>query len=151
MRYNLVSCKNMDLQIQFHLETVTGEKRSQKERFVFRIFRFGKTVDQVNQYSVFSLLLFLIVVEAFSRETRSRCREELLYDLTFAGKSLSKGKLEAWKGTLESKSLRVNVKKTKMILSSQKTRKFWKEGKFLCAVCRKDVGNDSIICKFCKC
>ena len=45
----------------------------------------------------------------------------------------------------------MNVKKTKMILSSQNTRKFRKEGKFPCAVGRKDVGNDSIICKFYKC
>lgn len=65
---------------------------------------------------MFSPLLFLIVLET-SRETRIGCQEKLLYDLAIAGESFQslKGKLEAWKRTLESKSVRVNVQKTKMI------------------------------------
>ena len=51
-----------------------------------------------------------------------------------------KGKLEAWKGALESKELRGNVKKTKMIISCEKARKDWKEGKFPFTVCWKTVG-----------
>lgn len=88
---------------------------------------------------MFSPLLFLIVLEILSRETRIGCQEKLLYDLAIAGESFQslKGKLEAWKRTLESKSVRVNVQKTKMILSSQKTRKFRIEGKFPCVAVEK--------------
>ena len=52
-----------------------------------------------------------------------RCLEELLYtdDLPLVSKKLEglEGRLEGWKRTLESKGLRVNVKKTKMIISSE--------------------------------
>ena len=40
------------------------------------------------------------------------------------------------KGELESNGLRVNVKKTKMILSSGNAGKVTIEGKFPCAVCK---------------
>ena len=63
-------------------------------------------------------LLFII-----SKEIRSGCLEELLYtdDLPLVSKKLGglEGRLEGWKRTLESKGLRVNVKKTKMIISSE--------------------------------
>ena len=48
-----------------------------------------------------------------------------------------KGRLEVWRRALESKRLRVNVKKTKMIISSQNAGKVKIEGKFSCAVCRR--------------
>ena len=46
------------------------------------------------------------------------------------------GRLEAWKGALESKLLRINFKKTKMI-SSENAGKITIEIKFRCAFCRK--------------
>ena len=56
-----------------------------------------------------SPLLFIIVLEAVSREIRSGCPEELFYadhlvliSETFEG---LKGKLEAWKGVLISKKV----------------------------------------------
>ena len=53
--------------------------------------------------------------------------------------------LEVWKGVMESKGLRVNVKKTKMMSNSVNTGKVTMEGKFPCAVCRKSVGSNCIL------
>ena len=46
------------------------------------------------------------------------------------------------KGELESKGLRVYVKKTKMIISSKNAGKVTVEGKCSCVVCRKGVGSN---------
>ena len=58
--------------------------------------------------------LFIKVLEVQSREIKSGCPEELLYadDLALVSGLLEglKGRLEAWKGALEPKGLRVNVK-----------------------------------------
>ena len=40
--------------------------------------------------------------------------------------------------------LRVNVKKTKMIISCEDARKIIIEGKFSGTICRKDVGSNSV-------
>ena len=57
-----------------------------------------------------------------------------------------KGRLgEAWKGALELKKVRVNVKKTKMMISSKNVGKVTIEGTFPCAACRKSVGRKSIL------
>ena len=57
-----------------------------------------------------------------------------------------KGRLETWKGALELKRLRVNVKKIKMMISSGNPGKFTVEGKFPCAVYIKGLGSNSILC-----
>ena len=76
----------------------------------------------LNPHSVLSPLLFIIVLEALSREIRSGCSEVLLHadDLTLVGETLEELKwgLQACKGALESKGRRVNVKKTKIMISS---------------------------------
>lgn len=60
------------------------------------------------------------------RDINSGCSEMLLYvdDLALASGLIRrfKGQLEAWTGVLVSNGLRVNVKKTKMIMRSKKTR-----------------------------
>lgn len=62
-----------------------------------------------------------------------------------------KGRLETWKGVLESKGLTGNVEMTKTIISSENSVKDTVEGKFPCAVCRKGVHSNSILCQFCGC
>ena len=61
-----------------------------------------------------------------------------------------KGRLKVWKGALELKKLRINVK-TKMMISSEKTGKVTIEVKFPSALCRKGVGNNSTQDQFCSC
>ena len=47
--------------------------------------------------------------------------------------------------------MRVNFKKTKMMLSSETTGKATMKGKFPSAVCRKGVGSNFTLCQFCRC
>ena len=62
-----------------------------------------------------------------------------------------KGRLEAWKGASESKGLRVNVEKTKMKIIGENVGKVTIEGWFPCAVYRKSVASNSILCQFYRC
>ena len=50
-----------------------------------------------------------------------------------------KGRVELWKGALETNGLRVNIEKTKLIIDGEHAWKVTGEGKFLCHVWRKDV------------
>ena len=62
-----------------------------------------------------------------------------------------KGKLQTWKGPFESKWLRLNINKTKMMISRENTEKVAKYVKFPCAVWRESVGINSILCQICWC
>ena len=68
----------------------------------------------VHQGSVLSPLLFILVLEALSREFRTGVPWELLYadDLVVIADSLEEciSKLRVWKAGMESKGLRVNMK-----------------------------------------
>ena len=81
---------------------------------------FGVTVG-VHQGSVLSPLLFIIVMEALSREFRTGCPWELLYadDLVLVAESVEEltRKFSLWKQGLEGKGLRVNLGKTKLMVS----------------------------------
>ena len=89
------------------------------------------------------------MLETLSREIRSRC-SELIYadDLTLVSETLErlKGRLEACEGALGSKGLRIYVKNTKMMICGENTGKVTIENKFPCTLCRKGVGNNSILC-----
>ena len=98
---------------------------------------------------------FMIVLEVLSRKIRSGYPKKLLYavDLALVSETLEdlEGRLEAWKGALESEWLRVNVKKAKIMINSESARKVKIESKFPCTVCRKGVGRNSILSQFCRC
>ena len=108
----------------------------------------------LNKGSVLSPLLFTIVLDAISREISSGCPQELFYadDLALVPETIEglKGRLETWKGTLESEGLKVNLKKTKMMIS-ENAGKVTKEATFPCAVSRNGVGNNSILSQICRC
>ena len=107
----------------------------------------------VHQGSVLSPLLFIIVMEALSEEFRVGLPWELLYadDLALTAESISdlERQYVAWKGGMETKGLRVNVKKTKVMVSSRDLKPKNKTGKFPCGVCGKGVGSNSILCRSC--
>ena len=71
----------------------------------------------VHQGSVLSSLLFIIVLEALSREFREGLSMELLYadDLVLMAESkeLLVEKIRRWKAGMEEKGLKVNMGKTK--------------------------------------
>ena len=107
----------------------------------------------VHQGSVLSPLLFIIVLEALSSECRNRSMWELLYvdDLVLIAKSLKE--LEdsycSWKNSIESKGLRVNMKKTKVMVSALNQGPSFQSGKHSCGVCFKGVSVNSILCILC--
>ena len=59
-------------------------------------------------------------------------------------------KVKAWKEGLESKGLRVNMKKTMFMASGPKMDVLRESGKYPCAVCLTGVGRASILCTTCK-
>ena len=107
----------------------------------------------MHQGSVFSPLLFIIVLEALSREFREWLPMELVYtdDLILIAESeeLSMEKLRKWRQGMEAKGLRVNVGKTKV--TQCRVSRFQNEdsGKYPCGVCRKGVRDNSIVCAEC--
>ena len=107
----------------------------------------------VHQGSVLSPLLFIIVLEALSLEFRTGCPWELFYadDLVIIATSEEEllAKLRLWKSKLEAKGLRVNMGKTKIMLSGPNLNLLRDSGKFPCSVCRDGVGRNSIFCTGC--
>ena len=104
----------------------------------------------VHQGSVLSPLLFIIAQEVLSHEFRTGVPWELLYvdDLVLIAYTLEKCifKFKAWKAGMGSKGLRVNMKKTKFMVSGIGLDVLENSRKYTCAVCRCGVGNNSIEC-----
>ena len=107
----------------------------------------------MHQGSVLSPLLFIIVLEALSREFHVGCPWELLYanDLVLIAESLEEllEKLNCWKKGLEDKGLKVNMTKTKVMISGKDLNMLRDSGRNPCGVCRKGVGRNSILCGGC--
>ena len=59
-------------------------------------------------------------------------------------------KVQRWKSAIEAKGLRVNLAKTKIMMSSCSSGEPRDQGKYPCSVCRKGVGSNSIFCGVCK-
>ena len=91
---------------------------------------FGMGVG-VHQGSVLSPLLFILVLEVLLCEFCTGVPWELLYadDLVLIADTQEEctSKLKAWKASMESKRLRVNMKKTKFLVSgrSKEGRRGW--------------------------
>ena len=107
----------------------------------------------VHQGSVLSPLLFILVLEALSREFRTGVPWELLYadDLIIMADSEEKlvERIRAWKKAMEDKGLRASMPKTKCMISGDGLDMLKDSGKYPCAVCRKGVGRNSICCTQC--
>ena len=107
----------------------------------------------VHQGSVLSPLLFIIVLEALSREFRTGCPWELLYadDLVVMAETVEElsEKVEGWKNGMEEKGLRVNMRKTQCMVSGQQLDMLSKSGKYPCSVCLTGTGSNAILCGNC--
>jgi len=108
----------------------------------------------VHQGSVLSPLLFIIVLEAISREFRVGLPWELLYadDLALIAdtEETLMEKISVWRDHMEAKGLRVNVGKTKVMHCVERSGQVEKSGKWPCAVCLRGVAANSIMCGSCK-
>ena len=122
---------------------------------------FGESFSQqfevkvgVHQGSVLIPLLFIIVLEALSREFWAGVPWEDLYadDLVIIADTLEDcvRKLLIWKEAMEKKGLRVNAGKTKVMICGTGLDLLQSSGENPCAVCHTGVGNNSIYCNGCK-
>ena len=107
----------------------------------------------VHQGSVLSLLLFIIVLEALSRDFRVGVPWELFFadDLVIIATSLDEcfGHVKTWKEGLKSKGLHANMTKIKFMASGLGLDILQDSGKFPCAVCRTGIVRSSIRCSKC--
>ena len=96
----------------------------------------------VHHGSVLSPILFAIVLEALSRGFSAGLPWELLYadDLVIMADSLYELSVK----------LKVNTKKTKIMISKPGAGPVQKTGKYICSVCSKGVRSNSIQCTKCK-
>ena len=87
-------------------------------------------------------------MEMISRELRAGLPLELLYadDLILMEESEEsiRDKIVKWKSGLTAKGLKMNTGKTKVMFSCSM------KDKWPCSVCKKGVGNNSILCHGCK-
>ena len=108
----------------------------------------------LHQGSVLSPLLFIMVLEALSVEFKTGCPWELLYadDLALIAETMDEltVKLKTWKQNMEAKGLRVNMGKTKVLVSNRRFTANREEGKHPCSVCLKGVDKPAIFCVTCE-
>ena len=102
----------------------------------------------MHQSSGLSSLLFVTVMEAISRELRVALSWELLYadDLAVIAETeedLIK-RLNEWKDNVESKGMRVNMNKTKVLISGERQKVRQKAVRWPCGVCSKGVGSITV-------
>ena len=95
----------------------------------------------------------LVCIRDLSRQFRTGVPLELLYadDLAVKADSLEEciARLKVWKEGMERKGLRVNMKKTKLMVRGPGIDLLRDSGAFPCAVCRSGVGVNSIQCSQC--
>jgi len=99
----------------------------------------------MHQGSALSPLLFVIVMEAISREFTVALPWELLYahDLAVIAETeedLIK-RLSEWKNNVENRGMTVNMNKTKVMISGERQKPVQKAARWLCGVCGRGVGS----------
>ena len=106
----------------------------------------------VHKGSALSPLLFIIVLEALSREFRSGVSwKDLCADVVIAESLEECGRrLLTRREAIEEKGLRVNARKTKIMISGTGLDFLQSSGEDPCAVCRIGEGSNSIFCHGCK-
>jgi len=95
-----------------------------------------------------------MVMEALSREFTVALPWELLYadDLVVIAETeedLIK-RLNEWKDFVVNRGMRVNMNKTKVMISGEWQKVMQKAVRWPCCVCGRGVGNNSIQCTSCK-
>ena len=106
----------------------------------------------MHQGSVLSPLIFAIVVDVVTEHAREGTLNEMLHadDLVLTSESLEdlRVRFQRWRSALEGKGLKVNVGKTKMMVSGT-------EGEIVlskidpCGICGKRVGSNAVCCTQC--
>lgn len=107
----------------------------------------------VHQGSALSPLLFKLVMEEATKSIRKGDPWELLYAddlvLTAESREAVKEMFDAWSSAMELRGLKVNIGKTKLLVSGKKYEAPAPSGQYPCAVCNRGVGANSILCSSC--
>ena len=137
------------------VRTVKGMYNGSRSRVLIGT-HYGEEFDVevgLHQGSVLSPVLFVLMMEALSLNFRLGCPWELLYadDLVIIADSIDslKQRLEQWKSRLQSKGLKVNIAKTKVMISKPEASPQVDKSRYPCGVCKKGVGRNSILCTSC--
>jgi len=107
----------------------------------------------MHQDSALSALLFVVVMEALSREFRVALPWELLYtdDLVVIAETEDLIKrLNEWKDFVENRGMTVKMNKAKVMISWEWHKVMQKAVRWPCGVCGRGVGNNSIQCTSCQ-
>ena len=107
----------------------------------------------VHQGSVLSPLLFIIVMDELSKDIRKGVPWELMFadDLALTEESELEvmRAFEKWRAAMESKGLKVNMEKTKLMVTGKRSHDRVLAGRWPCGCCGKGVGVNSILCIVC--
>ena len=105
-----------------------------------------------HQGSGLSPLLFVTVMEEATRGER-RSLWELLYadDLVITAETRAEAinRFNNWKRAVEERGMKVNMEKTKVMVTGRQPNRRQEEGRYPCGCCGKNVGVNSILCTEC--
>ena len=109
---------------------------------------FSVKVD-VHQGSVLSSLLFAMVINEITKNARKGWMKQILYadDLVLMGETMEelRENFDEWREAFESKGMRVNLGKTKLMVSWMEEEAFHSKID-LCGVCGTRVMSNSVLC-----
>ena len=107
----------------------------------------------VHQGSTLSPLLFNLVLEEATKECSDGVPWDMLYadDLVLTGESKEEvlERFSRWKSAMESKGLKINIGKTKILITGKERETIVCSGEFPCGVCGRGVGQNSLTCAEC--
>ena len=107
----------------------------------------------VHQGSALSPLLFKLVMEETTKECRRGDPWELLYADDLVLTADTKEGVEAifneWQSAMERRGLKVNVAKTKLLISGKENVLAAPTGRYPCGICGRGVGVNSVLCTVC--
>ena len=106
----------------------------------------------VHQGSALSPLLFILIMDEATKECQGEALWHLLYadDLVLSAESKEavEQKFMEWKSPLESRGMKVNVGKTKLMVTGKKAEVI-RSGMYPCGVCGRGARANSILCSSC--
>ena len=107
----------------------------------------------VHQGSALSPLLFNLVMEEATKDCRRGVPWDMLYadDLVLTAESRAEvlERFDSWKDAMESKGLKVNIEKTKVLVSGKESETVVSSGEYPCGVCGRGVRQNSVLCTIC--
>ena len=107
----------------------------------------------VHQGSVLSPLLFIVVMDEATRGASRGAPWELVYadDLVLTAETEEEvlEAFEGWRVEMEARGMRVNLDKTKVMVTGKGTNHIIQSGRWPCGCCGRGVGVNSILCLQC--